>query len=160
MPGKDEFAEATGAEDALLEGFDQRKTDAARSGVAAVRLAGGNERPYPLVIKDGRWQIDVAALEAALTPRTTAIVLNSPHNPTGWTATADDCARIAAFATAHNLWVISDEIYSGLAYDYADGQSPSMGRARKSRTRSSISAHRRLTWLRLMPSMPRISPDI
>ena len=93
---------------------------------SAVRLAGGNERPYPLVIKDGRWQIDVAALEAALTPRTTAIVLNSPHNPTGWTATADDCARIAAFAMAHNLWVISDEIYSGLAYAYADGQAPSM----------------------------------
>lgn len=92
---------------------------------SAVRLVGGIERTYSIALKDGRWQLDWAELEANLSPRTRAIVLNSPHNPTGWTATADDMARIGRIATERNLWVISDEIYSGLAYDYADGSSPS-----------------------------------
>ena len=92
---------------------------------SAVRLAGGIERTYPIALTDGRWQLDWSALESQLSPRTRAIVLNSPHNPTGWTATADDMARIGRIATERNLWVISDEIYSGLAYDYADGSSPS-----------------------------------
>ncbi len=92
---------------------------------SAVRLAGGIVREYPIAIADGRWQIDFAVIEQMITPRTRAIVLNSPHNPTGWTATRADMERIGAIAEQHNLWIISDEIYSGLAYDYADGASPS-----------------------------------
>lgn len=93
---------------------------------SAVRLAGGTEREYPIELKDGRWQVSFAAIENLITDRTRAIVLNSPHNPTGWTATREDMERIGRIATEHNLWVISDEIYSGLAYDYADGSSPSV----------------------------------
>ena len=92
---------------------------------SAVRLAGGTEVPYPIALKNGRWQVDFDAIERAITTRTRAIVLNSPHNPTGWTATREEMERLGLIATQHNLWVISDEIYSGLAYDYADGSSPS-----------------------------------
>ena len=92
---------------------------------SAVRLAGGTERLYPIELKDGRWRVDFDAMERSITKRTRAIVLNSPHNPTGWTATREEMERIGRMATEHNLWVISDEIYSGLAYDYADGSSPS-----------------------------------
>lgn len=92
---------------------------------SAVRLTGGIVREYPIALTDGRWQVDFATIEQMITPRTRAIVLNSPHNPTGWTASAADMARIGAIAEKHNLWIISDEIYSGLAYDYADGTSPS-----------------------------------
>ena len=92
---------------------------------SAVRLAGATERMYPIALVDGRWQVDFDAIEKSINTRTRAIVLNSPHNPTGWTATREEMARIGRIATTHNLWVISDEIYSGLAYDYADGSSPS-----------------------------------
>ena len=92
---------------------------------SAVRLAGGIEKHYSIHLTPDGWRLDWDAIERQLSPRTRAIVLNSPHNPTGWTATREDVERIGRIARQHNLWVISDEIYSGLAYDYADGQSPS-----------------------------------
>jgi aspartate/methionine/tyrosine aminotransferase len=92
---------------------------------SAVRFAGGVEKEYPIAITDGRWQVDFDAIERKITRRTRAIILNSPHNPTGWTASADDMARMGAIAEKNNLWVISDEIYSGLAYDHPEGISPS-----------------------------------
>jgi aspartate aminotransferase len=95
---------------------------------SAVRLAGGIVKTYPIELTAGpepTWQLDFAALESALTPKTRAIVLNTPHNPTGWTASRDDMTRIGRIATERNLWVISDEIYNGLAYDFPGGGSPS-----------------------------------
>jgi aspartate aminotransferase len=92
---------------------------------SAVRLAGGAPKIYPIALADGKWHVDFAALEAQLSPKTRAIVLNTPHNPTGWTATPQDLERIGRIATERNLWVISDEIYNGLAYDYPNGGSPS-----------------------------------
>ena len=92
---------------------------------SAVRLAGGIERNYSITLTPSGWRVDFDAIARSITPRTRAIILNSPHNPTGWTATREEMERIGALATKHNLWVISDEIYSGLAYDYPDGNSPS-----------------------------------
>lgn len=92
---------------------------------SAARLAGGVVRTYPLVVREGRWQLDFDSLERSITPRTRAIVLNTPHNPTGWTATESDLARIGRLAVTYNLWVISDEIYSGIAYEHRDGMAPS-----------------------------------
>ena len=59
----------------------------------------------------GRWRLAVEDLAAALTPRTRALVVNSPSNPTGWTATHADLEALLAFARRHGLWVIADEIY-------------------------------------------------
>jgi len=55
-------------------------------------------------------------LEAAVTPRTTAIYVNSPHNPTGTILTDDDCGAIARVAQRHDLWVLSDEVYEDVYY--------------------------------------------
>jgi len=63
------------------------------------------------------WRPDLAELAAAVTPRTRAIVLNSPNNPTGGTMTASDLAFIAELAIKHDVLVISDEIYSRNVYD-------------------------------------------
>jgi aspartate aminotransferase len=93
---------------------------------SAVRFAGGTNVLYPIELKDGRWRVDFDALEKAITPKTRAIIINTPHNPTGWTASTDDLARLGRLATEHNLWIISDEIYSGLAYEHPDGISPSV----------------------------------
>lgn len=62
-----------------------------------------------------------AALERALTPRTVALYLNTPSNPTGMVLSADEVAACARFAERHDLWVISDEAYEELHYPRAGG---------------------------------------
>jgi aspartate aminotransferase len=56
-------------------------------------------------------------LRAAITPRTKAIMLNTPHNPTGAVYPRQVLKQIASLALSHNLWIISDEIYEALVYD-------------------------------------------
>ena len=57
------------------------------------------------------------AWQAALTAQTVAIVLNSPNNPTGAVASRDYLHQLVAFAAAHDLYIISDEVYDRLVYD-------------------------------------------
>lgn len=66
---------------------------------------------------DGRWHLAVEDLAEAVTERTRAIVINSPSNPTGWTATHDDLGAILDFARARNLWIVADEIYGRFVYE-------------------------------------------
>jgi aspartate/methionine/tyrosine aminotransferase len=62
------------------------------------------------------WRWDLDELERAITPRTRAIYVNSPNNPTGGVLTRRDLERIAAIATERKLWVISDEAYEDIIY--------------------------------------------
>jgi aspartate aminotransferase len=81
-----------------------------------VTYVGAKPVSLPLIESRGfRFEID--ALEAAITPKTKILVLNSPHNPTGGILTAEDIAAIAAIVRKHDILVISDEIYSRHAYD-------------------------------------------
>jgi aspartate aminotransferase len=81
-----------------------------------VTYVGAKPVSLPLIeSRDFRFEID--ALEAAITPKTKILVLNSPHNPTGGILTAEDIAAIAAIVRKHDILVISDEIYSRHAYD-------------------------------------------
>jgi aspartate aminotransferase len=89
---------------------------------AAIGLAGGRAVPVPLVEARG-YDLDLEALEAAITDRTRLILLNSPGNPTGGVHPAATLARIAELARRHDLWVLSDEIYARLVYE---GQAPSI----------------------------------
>ncbi|ESV58564.1 aminotransferase class I and II family protein [Mycobacteroides abscessus MAB_082312_2258] len=61
--------------------------------------------------------MDTDALAAAITPRTAALVINSPHNPTGKVFTDTELARIAELAVEHDLLVVSDEVYERLLFD-------------------------------------------
>jgi N-succinyldiaminopimelate aminotransferase len=54
------------------------------------------------------------ALESAVTPRTVALYVNSPHNPTGGMLTPDEAAIFAKVARRHDLWLITDEVYEDL----------------------------------------------
>ena len=83
--------------------------------VAVIQMAGGVRRPVTLRAPDFR--LDVAALRAAVKPRTTAILLNSPHNPTGTVLTRDELSAVASVAVEHDLVVISDEVYEHLTFD-------------------------------------------
>jgi N-succinyldiaminopimelate aminotransferase len=85
--------------------------------VAMIQFAGGVRRPVTLRAPDFR--LDRAALEAAVTTRTRLILLNSPHNPTGTVLSRDELAAVAAVAIAHDLVVVTDEVYEHLTFDQA-----------------------------------------
>jgi alanine-synthesizing transaminase len=70
---------------------------------------------YPLAY-DGVWRIDFAALEAALTLRTRAIVVVNPNNPTGSFLKRDELARLVQLAARRGLAIVSDEVFSDYAF--------------------------------------------
>jgi N-succinyldiaminopimelate aminotransferase len=83
--------------------------------VACIEMAGGVRRPVTLRAPDFR--LDVDALRAAVTPRTTTILLNTPHNPTGAVLTREELEAVAQVAVQHDLVVVTDEVYEHLLFD-------------------------------------------
>ena len=85
----------------------------------AARLRGAELIEMPLEsLPEGGFRMDMDRLEALL-PGSRAFLLNTPNNPTGWTATIDELATILELCRRHNVWLISDEVYSRLVYDGA-----------------------------------------
>lgn len=82
---------------------------------AAISLAGAIPVSVPLVEARG-FDLAPEDLEGALSPRTRMIILNSPGNPAGSVLSAETLAYVAELAICNDLWVLSDEIYSRLAY--------------------------------------------
>jgi len=83
---------------------------------SVARFAGAVPVRYPL---DATGAVDVARLAALIGPRTRALVVNLPGNPTGGVATPDALLAIAELALRHDLTVISDEVYGRIRYDRA-----------------------------------------
>ncbi len=79
------------------------------------RLESVRAVDYPLVY-DGSWRIDFAALEAALTPRTRAIVVVNPNNPTGSFLKTGELDRLVTLAAARGFAIVSDEVFSDYAF--------------------------------------------
>ena len=86
---------------------------------ASVALAGATRRVVSLVEDPatGRFALDVDALRAAIGPRTRALLINSPHNPTGTVFTRAELAAIAHLCVEHDLIAITDEVYEHLVFD-------------------------------------------
>ena len=80
-----------------------------------IRRAGGVVREVAL--QPPGWRIERAAIEAAVSPATRAIILNNPHNPTGRLFDHEELAAIAAVAIANDLIVISDEVWEHVLLD-------------------------------------------
>jgi aspartate/methionine/tyrosine aminotransferase len=96
--------------------------------VGAITIAGARAVGVPMTIDAGGWQLDVRRLEQAITPRTRALVINSPSNPTGWTASHADLRAVLDLARRHGLWIVADEIYGRFIHDpvlNVDGRTPS-----------------------------------
>ena len=89
---------------------------AAYIGMADVACVGIVDVP---VYEKDRFHVKAENLEKCLTPKTKAILINSPSNPLGSVTPAEDLKQIAEFAVAHDLWVIADEPYEALLYDGA-----------------------------------------
>ncbi|CUA89515.1 Aspartate/methionine/tyrosine aminotransferase [Chelatococcus sambhunathii] len=84
---------------------------------AAIGIAGATPVPVPMQLSNAGWTLDLDRLAGAITPATRVICVNSPANPTGWTASREELAAILALARRHGLWIIADEIYGRFVYD-------------------------------------------
>jgi len=82
---------------------------------AMIQMAGGVRRPVTLRAPDFR--LDVDELREAVTDRTTVLLLNSPHNPTGTVLSRAELQSVADVAQERDLVVITDEVYEHLVYD-------------------------------------------
>jgi arginine:pyruvate transaminase len=82
------------------------------AGTAAA--AGG--RLVPVAMEGPAFRLDIARLAGAITPRTRAILVNTPANPTGVALTPADFAALSSLCRVHGLWLISDEVYGSLRF--------------------------------------------
>jgi len=89
--------------------------------VEIVRIAGGVPVNVPARADCGP---DFDAIERAITPRTKAVLYNSPSNPTGYVWTHDEVRRLAELCERRGLWILSDEIYRRLVYEGEPNLSP------------------------------------
>ena len=83
-----------------------------------VRIAGGTPVFVAATVESGL-KITAAQLEAAITPRTVALVLNTPCNPTGAVYDEAELRALADVCVRHGVWIVADEIYERLVYDGA-----------------------------------------
>jgi aspartate aminotransferase len=88
-----------------------------------VTLAGGVPVRAPLDAANG-YRYTAAAIREKITPRTRAIVINSPHNPTGMVCTRKEIVDILEVASGRGLWVLSDEAYEHVLFDGREHVSP------------------------------------
>jgi aspartate aminotransferase/aminotransferase len=83
----------------------------------SIRMAGAEPVYYRLDPTDG-FQPDIESLEAVVSPNTSLLVVNSPHNPTGALLSPDRAAALRDFAVSNDMLVLSDEIYEQIRFDH------------------------------------------
>ncbi|MCL1857082.1 MAG: pyridoxal phosphate-dependent aminotransferase, partial [Kiritimatiellaeota bacterium] len=83
-----------------------------------VRIAGGVPK-FVHATEAAGLKITPEQLEAAITPKSVALIMNSPSNPTGMVYTAAELKALADVCVKRNLWIVSDEIYERMVYDGA-----------------------------------------
>jgi aspartate aminotransferase len=84
----------------------------------AIHLIGGEPRPFALDFH-GDWRLDLDRLFATCDARTRAVVLSTPSNPTGWTASREEMSALLEFSRRTGIWIVSDECYARL---YSGGE--------------------------------------
>ncbi|MFB9930910.1 pyridoxal phosphate-dependent aminotransferase [Amycolatopsis halotolerans] len=88
---------------------------------AAVAMAGAQRRVIGLVeTENGQLELDLDALRDAITPNTRAVLLNSPHNPTGTVFSRAQLEEVARLCVEHDLIAVTDEVYEHLVFDGAE----------------------------------------
>ena len=88
-------------------------------------IAATGARAVPVALRpEAGFRMQASDVAAAITPRTRVLFLNSPHNPTGAVLRAADIAALGEIARAHDLWIVSDEVYEDLVFDGVPFASP------------------------------------
>ena len=88
-----------------------------------IRASGADLIPVPLRLENG-FRNSADDIAARITPKTSAILLTTPHNPSGSVLTRADIDAIGRLAIKHDFWIISDEVYEELIFDGAEFTSP------------------------------------
>jgi aspartate/methionine/tyrosine aminotransferase len=114
-----------------------------------IELAGAV--PKPVGLSQPGWRLDIARVEQAITPRTRAILVNSPNNPTGQVLRRDEVLRLVELCVRHDLVCIADEVYEQFLYHDSTHISPSAMASGRNRTIvvGSLSKSLRMTGWRL-----------
>jgi len=89
--------------------------------VPLITLTGAT--PIPIELTPPRYSIDWEYVASRVTEKTRAIIINSPHNPSGTILDAEDMAKLTALANQHDLLVLSDEVYEHIIFDGKEHQS-------------------------------------
>lgn len=87
---------------------------------AAAGIRGARVVDLPMSFGNAGWVLDVERLAAAMTPATRAIFVNSPSNPTGWTADRPTLQAILDLSRRSGAWIVADEVYG--RFHYPDGR--------------------------------------
>jgi aspartate/methionine/tyrosine aminotransferase len=85
--------------------------------IGALSVSGATPREVAMSFGNRGWHLDVEDIARAVTPATRALIINSPANPTGWTASHDELRALLDLARQHGLWIIADEIYGRFYFD-------------------------------------------
>ena len=85
--------------------------------LASLQIMGGVIRPVPMELTDTGWTLDFDRLTDACGPRTRAVFINTPSNPTGWIMSADQMEELARLARHHGFWIVADEVYNRITYE-------------------------------------------
>lgn len=84
---------------------------------ASARIMGATTKPVALTLDERGWRLDLDKLFAACGPRTRALFVNSPGNPTGWMMNEAEQRAILEFCRRRGIWLIADEVYARFVYD-------------------------------------------
>jgi len=84
---------------------------------AAVEIMGGEPRTVALRFGNEGWRLDVEEVLARCDPRTRAVFVNSPGNPTGWMMPRGQQEALLAACRERGIWVVADEVYARIVYD-------------------------------------------
>ena len=134
---------------------------------AAAGVSGATPVPVRLDHSSNGWMCDVDRLAAAVTPRTRALFINTPSNPTGWTADHATLRSILELARKNGLWIVADEIYS--MFYYGGGRAPSFLDVADAEDRilfvNSFSKNWAMTgwrigWIRTHPSLQQVFENL
>ena len=88
-------------------------------------ILGANVKRVSLQVRGGAWQLDMAALLAAVTPKTNVLLVNAPNNPTGWTLTRTEQETILAHCRRTGTWIVADEVYERVYFKPGAACAPS-----------------------------------
>jgi aspartate/methionine/tyrosine aminotransferase len=87
-----------------------------------LRIQGSRPVEVAMEFENGRWRLDLDKLFDAITPRTRAILLNSPSNPVGWTASLEELTAVRDECRRRGLWIVGDEVYSRFYFGGSAGE--------------------------------------
>lgn len=88
-----------------------------RNLLGAIELTQASTKQVSLDYVDDKWSLDLEKLFSSVSDKTRMILLVTPSNPTGWTATPEEIKAILDFARSRGIWVLADEVYGRLVYE-------------------------------------------